>query len=249
MKIRIICLGLCFFGQLLWGKLPADTHQLVLVITPSWQSSTGYLFKLQKGPRGWHIVHPKPYPVSLGRNGLAWGRGKFIMPETQNLKKEGDGKAPAGLFLLRPRLYGYASEPFGDINWPYTQLTQEWYGIDDPASRYYNRIVNIKHIQKTDWKSCETMRRRDHLYRWLLVIEHNTERTIPGAGSCIFLHLWRKPGAPTAGCTALSEENFMALLRWLQASTHPYWLQLPLTEYPLYRRKYNLPELNWEGVK
>lgn len=39
----------------------------------------------------------------------------------------------------------------------------------------------------------------------------------PGSG--IFLHSW--VGGPTAGCVALSRARLLAVLRWLEPSTHP----------------------------
>jgi len=59
-----------------------------------------------------------------------------------------------------------------------------------------------------------------------LVIAHNPQRT-PGAGSCIFLHLWMNGSEGTAGCTALHRADLMELLRWLDVAKHPVLVQMP----------------------
>ena len=64
----------------------------------------------------------------------------------------------------------------------------------------------------------------DGLYRWGIVVGHNPANQ-PGAGSCIFIHLWRGPGQPTAGCTAMSEENLPRILAWLDPALDPRLVQ------------------------
>ena len=59
-----------------------------------------------------------------------------------------------------------------------------------------------------------------------IVVEHNP-RNIPGAGSCIFIHLWRGAKTGTAGCTILREADLFTLARWLDASRQPVLIQLP----------------------
>ena len=42
-------------------------------------------------------------PAVVGRNGLAWGRGvRTDLPAGEPQKREGDGRAPAGIFKLGP---------------------------------------------------------------------------------------------------------------------------------------------------
>ena len=65
------------------------------------------------------------------------------------------------------------------------------------------------------------LRRNDHLYEYAVVIGYNTNPVVKGNGSAIFLHVWRGPEAPTAGCVALDRSDLVALLAWLDASRHP----------------------------
>jgi L,D-peptidoglycan transpeptidase YkuD (ErfK/YbiS/YcfS/YnhG family) len=71
------------------------------------------------------------------------------------------------------------------------------------------------------------MKRRDHLYELGLVVKHNMEPAIAGKGSAIFLHVWRSPGAPTLGCTAMNKQELIRLLTWLDPAKQPLFIQAP----------------------
>ena len=68
---------------------------------------------------------------------------------------------------------------------------------DDPDDPAYNRPVRAPCSAST-----ERLRRADPLYDLVLVLDWNA-RGAPGRGSAIFVHRWRRPGAPTEGCIAL----------------------------------------------
>jgi L,D-peptidoglycan transpeptidase YkuD (ErfK/YbiS/YcfS/YnhG family) len=57
------------------------------------------------------------------------------------------------------------------------------------------------------------MWRPDHLYDVVVVLGHNDDPVIPGAGSAIFLHLSRPTYEPTAGCVAVDLPDMIAILR------------------------------------
>lgn len=82
---------------------------------------------------------------------------------------------------------------------------------DDPA---YNRPVRHPHPYPAD-----RMARGDGLYNICVVTDQNLAPVIPGAGSAIFLHLWRKPRHPTAGCIAFRRPDLEWILaRWTARS-------------------------------
>jgi L,D-peptidoglycan transpeptidase YkuD (ErfK/YbiS/YcfS/YnhG family) len=56
------------------------------------------------------------------------------------------------------------------------------------------------------------MWRDDDLYDLVVVLGHNDDPVIPGAGSAIFLHLARPDYGPTEGCVALARPDLEALL-------------------------------------
>ena len=61
--------------------------------------------------------------------------------------------------------------------------------------------------------SHEVLRRADPLYDIVLITDWNWPRALHNAGSAIFVHAWRGPGHPTAGCIALHPDD----LRWIVA--------------------------------
>jgi L,D-peptidoglycan transpeptidase YkuD (ErfK/YbiS/YcfS/YnhG family) len=168
-----------------------------LVVAANWDSATGVLQAFERGDKSapWN-PHGRAIPVVLGKNGLAWGRGLADASLPGPEKKEGDNKAPAGIFKLG-QAFGYAPAlSAGWVKLPYLPLTKQIEGIDDPRSRYYNRLIDRSKVARVDWHSSEQMRRDDILYEWGLVVEHNSPAR-SGAGSCIFLHIWKKPSTAT----------------------------------------------------
>jgi L,D-peptidoglycan transpeptidase YkuD (ErfK/YbiS/YcfS/YnhG family) len=120
-------------------------------------------------------------------------------------------------------------------------LTKQTEGIDDPRSRYYNRLVDRSRVAKVDWQSSEQMLRADNLYKWGVVVAYNSPAR-PGAGSCIFLHIWKDSRSATAGCTAMPEQDLVNLLRWLDPTARPVLVQMPRPEYEAARAKFRLPD-------
>ena len=59
--------------------------------------------------------------------------------------------------------------------------------------------------------SHERLARADRQYDLVLITDWNWPRAERGAGSAIFMHAWRGPGKPTAGCVALAAPH----LRWI----------------------------------
>jgi hypothetical protein len=64
---------------------------------------------------------------------------------------------------------------------------------------------------------------------------------LAGEGSCIFLHIWRSPEKGTAGCTAMAEEDLLAVLLWLKNEKNPLLAQLPRAEYEKLWKVWGLP--------
>ncbi|WP_029459486.1 L,D-transpeptidase family protein [Solidesulfovibrio alcoholivorans] len=222
----------------------AGSGQLVLVVAENWNANHARLRRFERsGPNGtWHPVGDD-VPVSLGRNGLAWGRGLHgERLSAAPVKAEGDGRAPAGVFSL-PRAFIGASESFRPSpKFPAYQVTTQTVCVDTVASKYYNQMFEENTVTK-DWDSEERMLRPDGLYRFGLFVDHNAPNAQPGAGSCIFMHLWRGPGSPTAGCTAMAGPSLGVLLRWLDATQKPVLVQLPREELVRLAPVWGAPEL------
>lgn len=222
-------------------KSPLDgSRQLLVVTTPVWGSVRGTLRRFErKGANANWTQVGEDFEIVVGRSGLGWGAGIVETKGDGPSKREGDGRAPAGVFTLT-RAFGFASA--GDAAWlrmPYTPLTDGVECVDDTASAHYNRVVNRADVKAADWNSSERMREVEG-YRWGVVVAHNA-RAVPGGGSCIFLHVWAGPSKGTAGCTAMEQPNLETLLRWLDAKKRPLLVQLPESEYARLSPLWKLP--------
>jgi D-alanyl-D-alanine dipeptidase len=214
--------------------IPPDTRQLLLVESPHWDSISGLLHRYERVGSSWQKAG-EAIPITVGKNGMAWGRGLEGFPSQDGKQKqEGDGRSPAGLFRLSTA-FGYASpDTLPPLHFPYLQIDEQVQCIEDTSSRFYNRIVGGN--EETDWVQTDYMLREDDLYRWGVFVNHNADPVLPGGGSCIFLHAWRGPGRPTAGCTAMPLQDIRQLVFWLKAEAKPLLLQLPASEYAGFRK-------------
>ena len=221
----------------------ALARQVVVVRTATWDTLGGTLeaFERERSSDAWKPVR-RPLAITVGSAGLGWGRGLHGSALSAGpVKREGDRRAPAGAFSLSA-VYGYASaDAVEGLSMPYIPLDSTTVCVDDPTSRYYNMIVDRHNVVEKDWRSAERMRSTGPWYRWGVVVDHNAEPRIPGDGSCIFLHVWGYPSEPTTGCTSFTEEDLVALLKWLRPSEHPVLVQLPEVEYQRLRDGWQLP--------
>ena len=65
----------------------------------------------------------------------------------------------------------------------------------------------------------DRLTRDDHLYDFIVEIDHNTHPRIAGRGSAVFLHLVRKDFSPTAGCVSMTKSAMLRLLARLGPET------------------------------
>jgi L,D-peptidoglycan transpeptidase YkuD (ErfK/YbiS/YcfS/YnhG family) len=59
-------------------------------------------------------------------------------------------------------------------------------------------------------------------------VDYNTNPSVPGAGSAIFIHA--DTGGPTAGCVSLPLADLDTLLRWLEPAASPLVVMGPDNE-------------------
>lgn len=218
MKLFLILCSALFLSQA--SDMPRST-QLLVVTTENWSAPTGTLQRYERSGQIWKKAG-KAIEINLGRNGLGWGIGLHQIPkDAKILKKEGDGRSPAGIFRLR-QAFGYA--PY-QINYPYEVYKETDHCVDDIHSVYYNKIVDSTKIQR-DYKSHERMKFPKDYYKYGIVVDHNhiTEgkTSQKGAGSCIFIHI---KSIPTAGCTVMPEEEIKEILLWLDPAAKPLLVQ------------------------
>ncbi|MFP4405355.1 L,D-transpeptidase family protein [Rhodosalinus sp.] len=143
------------------------------------------------GPRGLRF-RGRVFPCAIGRGGLT------------DDKREGDGATPRGVHRIVGMLYR-PDRMARPTDWAVPIRPGDLWS-DDPRDEDYNLMVRAPH----PW-SHEALRRPDPLYDLVLLTDWNWPRAERGRGSAIFVHAWRRPGYPTAGCVALDPRH----LRWI----------------------------------
>lgn len=229
------------------AEILRSSGQLVIVTTPDWNAVNGHLLRFERNQSTgeWRKIG-QTIPIVVGRNGLAWGRNgsddwASLAKPGDPVKKEGDGRSPAGIFKLSSA-FGYAvKEEAGKVKLPYVQATKTLECVDDPQSKNYNRVIERGSVSNPDWNSSEQMRRNDDQYRWGVIVDHNYARPDAGCGSCIFLHIWSAAGKGTAGCTAMAAAKMEELLFWLDPKKNPVIVQLPQSEFAHLQKSWQLP--------
>lgn len=222
--------------------LPASCGQCVLVLAESWTSSHAEVSLFSKRGGRW-MRDRGPWPARLGRKGLAWGLGLHPPPPAEApLKREGDQRAPAGVFEIGGA-WGNEAEIPRHPRLPYTQVTPRDLWIEDPSSPLYNRHVRLGHEPASAWEKKQQMKQDDPAHHLKLFIAHNAAaRVVPGAGSAIFFHIWRDGGRrPSSGCVVLEESRLRQLVAWLQPDARPIVVILPRGEYGRLREVWRLP--------
>jgi len=250
-RFRIVLLVAALFAltacthQPLASQAPwSNARQLVVVTTVDWNVDHGTLRRFERGAGTWHLVGA-PQPVLIGRSGSAWGIGLHPKPSHGPMKREGDGRSPAGVFAIG-EAFGYA--PTARTALPYSAMEASSYCVDVSGSPLYNRIVDTRVVgEQAVAGATEPMRRDlhengDQRYRLGFVIEHNP-RGVPMSGSCIFAHLWKSPVDATSGCTAMETGTMDALLAWLRPDADPVFVLLPIDVYREVGEAWGLPPI------
>ena len=152
--------------------------------------------------RGWLTADGWTVPVALGRGGILAN------------KHEGDGGTPRGTYY--PKRLWWRTDRHRR---PRTFLTarpirREDAWCEDPRDRHYNQPVRLEADQGGD-----RLTRDDHLYDFIVEIDHNSAPRIAGRGSAVFLHLARPDFSPTAGCVSMTKSAMLRLLRRLGPQT------------------------------
>ena len=139
-------------------------------------------------------------PANCGRSGVT------------DKKVEGDGATPRGVHHITGLYYrpDRLSAPSAWAN-P-IRLGDLW--CDDPDHPLYNHLCRAPFCA-----SHESLRRSDPQYDIVMTTDWNWPNSIPGQGSAIFVHQWRRPSARTAGCIAMSRYDLIWLSKRIKIGT------------------------------
>ena len=152
--------------------------------------------------RGWLTADGWTVPVALGRGGIKAN------------KREGDGGTPRGTFYPLQLWWRADRHVRPKTFLPVRPIRPQDAWCEDPADRHYNQPVQLGRDQGGD-----RLTRDDHLYDFIVEIDHNVSPRIAGRGSAVFLHLARDNFAPTAGCVSMTKSAMLHLLRRLGRHT------------------------------
>ena len=163
------------------------------------------------------------FPCAVGRGGI------------RDAKVEGDGSTPSGAFNLhqahfRPDRVDAAHFAIKCVpirNW------QIW--CDDPGREDYNTLLDRRSGCEF---SHERLARADRLYDLFVVVGYNWPNPVPNRGSAIFIHAWRRPRHPTAGCVAFDPADLDWIIRRL--SYRSRLIVLPETRLSPARRSFSV---------
>ena len=148
------------------------------------------------------VVDDFSFKCSVGKNGISKN------------KLEGDKKTPKGIFQIE-NLY-YRKDRIKKIQSKLKSIpiskSMGWCN-DINNKKKYNKLIKINKKIKH-----EALFRKDIKYDLLIPIKYNYHNKILGRGSCIFIHL-TKNYKPTAGCIALSKNDFMIMLKIINKKT------------------------------
>ena len=152
--------------------------------------------------RGWLLAGRQAVPVALGRSGILAN------------KREGDGGTPKGIFRPQQLWWRADRHPKPRTFLPSRPIRPEDAWCEDPHSRHYNQPLRLGHDDDGD-----RLTRDDHLYDFIVEIDHNSSPRIAGRGSAVFLHLARENFSPTAGCVSMTKASMLRLLARLGPET------------------------------
>ncbi len=242
-KVLSLLLASVFLvGAAFAAGVPESCTQLMVATAPDWNSAQGTLRLYERKGKGPWMAQGDAIPVLFGKNGLAWGTGLAGQKEGGLRKKEGDGRAPAGLFSIG-KIYTYDAQLPAGAKFPFRQVTKADAWIDDVTLPEYNRFVTIPDpANPPPWFEKQKMRHNDFAYRWLVEVRHNSDPPVAGDGSAIFFHIRRGTTRPTAGCTTMAEDNLVRVIKWLRAERQPVYALLPEGEYAEKWQAWDLPK-------
>jgi len=222
-------------------EIPAGSSQFVLGISEGWNSSNVTLSYFEKKGGSWQKVGGE-WKGRLGSSGLVWGRGLHPNPHGARLKREGDGRSPAGVFDIGG-VWGAHKSVKKHPKTFYHQVTPRDLWVEDGSSKYYNQFLTLAHEPASEWEKKAQMKQDDYPHSLKMFISHNAfPNVVPNGGSSIFFHIWRREGAAaTAGCTTMVEEKLRWLIATVDPGRRPIYVLLPRSEYEKLKPAWKLP--------
>ena len=126
--------------------------------------------------RGWLTADGWTIPVALGRGGILAN------------KREGDGGTPRGTFYPLQLWWRADRHPRPRTYLPVRPIRPEDAWCEDPQDRHYNQPIRLVRDQPGD-----RLTREDHLYDFIVEIDHNSRARASPAAAAPCSCIWRAP--------------------------------------------------------
>ncbi|MFC1659129.1 L,D-transpeptidase [Pseudomonadota bacterium] len=143
----------------------------------------------------------KKYKCSYGKKGFSKD------------KIEGDFKVPIGKFPLRRVLYREDKVIKPETKLDIFKIQKDDIWCDDSNSILYNKQIKKNEENEHLCTSYEFLSREDDLYDIVVILGHNDDPIVKGAGSAIFLHIAKPNYVSSSGCIGVSKEDLLEILK------------------------------------
>lgn len=183
------------------GRSTDDLYGSQLIVVDSGGGTSATVSYYQKNGGKWEA--PASMPSVSG----------FVGSGGVGQASESLSVTPAGLFNITT---AFGFDATIDTGLPYFQVTENTYYVDDPNSKYYNQ--HVEGTEDMDWQSAEHMIDYPSNYNYGFVFDYNTDPVVKGAGSAFFMHV---NTMPTHGCVAVSQDDMIKTLSWLDQQYSP----------------------------
>ena len=184
-------------------KAANESGQIITVTTNSMSDFKAKVNAYEKIDGIWYRAK-KDMPAVVGSRGLMKNR------------KQGTYTTPVGNYGF-VHAFGNKKNPGVSAEYEYRDVTPKSYWVTDRNSTSYNRWVE----GGGEFDDAEHLESYGYQYNYAMVIDFNYYEPVKGDGAAIFLHVATYDGKGTAGCVALSEEDVVWLMRWLDKEENP----------------------------
>ena len=145
----------------------------------------------------------------LDRAGRAGAR-RHHGQQARRRRRDPEGHVPAAAIVVARR----PPSPAADIS-----AGPRRSGPKTPGAKTRATAITTSRCGSAAISGGDRLTREDHLYDFIVEIDHNAAPRIAGRGSAVFLHLARTNFSPTAGCVSMTKSAMLRLLRRMGPQT------------------------------
>jgi L,D-peptidoglycan transpeptidase YkuD (ErfK/YbiS/YcfS/YnhG family) len=206
-----------------------EATQMLLVQVADWDDQDGYLQRYVRSSTNsdWEEVG-QSISVTIGQSGVGWAVRKVdssVIKDGDPLKKWGDRRSPAGVFLLGTA-FGTDSSLTAHRRYPFMKIGFQEKCIYDPLSRHFNQLVEQSRLSASEISNSKTLYNWDGIYDLGVIIQTPPNSDGLAAISCHFLRGWDGKRLGTEGETEMAPRDIEEIINWLDREKNPVLVQL-----------------------